>query len=94
MKTLKTYHVHHILVKHQFEAEDVLKKLGSGKTFAELAQKFSICSSSPLGGDLGIIQVGKADVDFEEAALVLKPGEITKKPIRSRFGFHLIQRIS
>lgn len=92
MKNVKTYHVHHILVKHQFEAEDILKKIAE-KPFAELAQKFSVCSSSPNGGDLGIIQVGKADADFEEAALILKPGEITKKPIRSRFGFHIIKRI-
>ncbi len=93
MKNLKTYHVHHILVKHQFEAEDLLKKINSEKSFSDLAKKFSVCSSSPIGGDLGIIQFGKADPDFEEAALLLKPGEITKKPIRSRFGFHIIKRI-
>lgn len=93
MKNLKNYHVHHILVNYQFEAEDILKKINSGKVFEELAKKFSTCSSGPNGGDLGIIQVGKADPDFEEASLALKSGEITKKPIRSRFGFHIIKRI-
>ncbi len=90
---MKNYHVHHILVKHQYEAEDLLKKSNLEKSFAELAKKFSVCASSANGGDLGIIQIGKADSDFEAAALLLKPGEITKKPIRSRFGFHLIKRI-
>ena len=93
MKNLKNFHVHHILVKHQYEAEDIQKKITTEKSFAELAKKFSVCSSAPNGGDLGIIQIGKADADFEEAALLLKPGEITKKPIRSRFGFHIIKRI-
>ena len=93
---MKSYHVRHILVKHLYEAEDILRLLQktSGKTFTELARQFSTCASATNGGDLGPIGYGKADPDFEEAALVLKPGEITKKPIRSRFGFHLIQRIS
>ncbi len=93
MKNLKSFHVYHILVKHQYEAEDILKKLTTQKSFTDLAKKFSICSSAANGGDLGPVQTGKADIDFEEAALLLKPGEITKKPIRSRFGFHIIKRI-
>jgi len=90
----KNYHVFHILVKHAYEAEDLLRKLEAGESFENLAQKFSICSSAKNKGDLGPIFEGKADPDFEEAALLLKPGQITKKPIRSRFGFHLIKRIS
>ena len=88
------YHVHHILVKHQYEAEDIQRLLEKGKTFSELAKQFSSCASAKNGGDLGPIAEGKADSDFEEAALLLKPGEITQKPIRSRFGYHLIQRIT
>ena len=91
---MKFYHVHHILVKHQYEAEDIQRSIEKGKTFSHLANQFSICNSAKDGGDLGPIAEGKADPDFEEAALQLKCGEITKKPVRSRFGFHLIQRIS
>ncbi len=91
---MKSYHVHHILVSQKYEAEDLLKKLAEGKSFADLAKKFSSCSSAASGGDLGVIALGKTDADFEEAALLLKPAEITKKPIRSRFGFHIIKRIS
>jgi peptidyl-prolyl cis-trans isomerase C len=86
--------VHHILVQHAFEANDILRLLDAGKEFSELAQKYSTCSSAKNQGDLGAVVEGKADADFEEASLRLKPGEITKKPIRSRFGFHLIKRIS
>ena len=91
---MKSYHTHHILVKYKYEADDVLRKLAEGTPFQDIAKKISTCSSAAAGGDLGAIPLGKADADFEEAALLLAPGEITKKPIRSRFGFHIIQRIS
>ncbi|MBC7421140.1 MAG: peptidyl-prolyl cis-trans isomerase [Bdellovibrio sp.] len=91
---MKTYHVHHILVKAQYEAEDLLKKLATGANFEELAKKFSTCSSAPCGGDLGILKSGKADEDFEEAALKLKVNEISTKPVRTKFGYHLMKRIS
>ncbi|MBC7467440.1 MAG: peptidyl-prolyl cis-trans isomerase [Bdellovibrio sp.] len=94
MNALKKYHAAHILVKHAYEAEDLIKKLAEGKSFEELATKFSNCQSAKNQGDLGQIAFGKADPDFEEAVELLKPGQITKKPIRSRFGFHIIKRIS
>lgn len=90
---MKTYHVHHILVKAKYEAEDLIAKLKSGENFEALAQKFSTCSSAASGGDLGVLKTGKADPDFEESALALKPSEITKSPIRTKFGYHLIKRI-
>lgn len=89
-----SYHVFHILTKERYEAEDLLKKLSEGSDFSEIARKFSLCRSSYHGGDLGVIKPGQADQLFEEASLDLKPGEITKKPIRTRFGFHIIKRIS
>lgn len=94
MSSLKKYQVHHILVKHSYEADDLIKKIAEGKDFSDLAKKFSLCSSAANGGDLGHVPVGKADADFEEASLLLPAGETTKKPIRSRFGFHIIKRIS
>ena len=90
----KTYHVQHILVKHSYEADDILKKMTEGKSFEQLARQYSSCSSATNGGDLGVIKFGKADEDFENAVLQLQPGEITKKPIRSRFGFHIIKKIN
>lgn len=90
---MKAYHVHHILVKAQYEAEDLIVKLNRGESFEALAQKFSTCSSAANGGDLGVLKTGKADPDFEESALALKPNEITKSPVRTKFGYHLIKRI-
>jgi peptidyl-prolyl cis-trans isomerase C len=84
----------HILVNHLFEAEDILRLLGEGKDFAKLAIQFSKCSSAKEGGDLGFIAPGKMDEDFEEAVLALRIGEQTKKPVRTKFGYHIIKRLS
>lgn len=84
--------VSHILVRHEYEAQDVLRALAAGKDFAELARKHSTCSSASEGGLLGSFARGRLDEDFEDAAFALKVGEISKKPVRTRFGYHIIWR--
>lgn len=86
-------HCAHILVQHRFEAEDILKKLQSGSTFEDLAKKFSKCSSAENGGDLGVLDVRKLDSDFLEAAELLKTNQVSTI-VRTKFGYHLIKRIS
>lgn len=90
---IKSYRAAHILVQAKYEAEDILLKLKNGISFEDLARKYSSCPSSPQGGDLGELKIGRADSDFEEAALALKINEITKSPVRTRFGYHLIKRL-
>ncbi|MEK2689644.1 peptidylprolyl isomerase [Bdellovibrio sp. GT3] len=84
--------VSHILVQHSYEADDILRSLKDGKDFEELARKFSKCSSAADGGNLGVFSEGRLDPDFEEAAFALKVGQTTTKPIRTRFGYHIIRR--
>ncbi len=91
---MTTYHVYHILVKAKYEAEDLLRMLNSGKDFTELAKKISICASAKTGGDLGVLKTGQADEDFELAAMQLKIGTISDTPVRTKFGYHLLKRIS
>jgi peptidyl-prolyl cis-trans isomerase C len=81
----------HILVKNEYEAEDLLKSLDAGKTFEELAKDFSLCPSKEDGGDLGAFGRGMMVPAFEEVAFSLNVGEVSK-PVRTQFGFHLIQR--
>jgi peptidyl-prolyl cis-trans isomerase C len=83
----------HILMQHKFEAEDVLKLLKEGKDFSALAKKFSTCPSASDGGNLGELSGKKLDSDFEEAAEILKPGQISGV-VRTKFGYHIIQRVS
>lgn len=86
--------VSHILVQYDYEAQDILRALQSGKTFEELARKYSRCPSAEQGGELGAFGKGRLDADFEDAAFALKVGQITEKPVRTRFGYHIIRRNS
>jgi peptidyl-prolyl cis-trans isomerase C len=86
-------HVCHILTEQQFEAEDVLKKLQAGEPFEELARKFSKCPSSAKGGDLGEVDSSRFVEPFAEAAVDLNPDEVSPI-VRTRFGYHLIKRLS
>jgi parvulin-like peptidyl-prolyl isomerase len=82
----------HILVEHEHEAQDLLKKLASGESFETLARQYSKCPSGKQGGMLGTFGRGQMVKPFEEAAFALAPGETTKTPVRTQFGFHLIKR--
>ncbi len=81
----------HILVKNQYEADDILRMLKSGKSFADLARKFSICPSAQNDGYLGEVDSRRLDSDFLEAFESLADDEISK-PIKTRFGWHLIKK--
>ena len=85
--------VRHILVQHKYEAEDLYKQILGGKKFEDLAKKYSNCSSAQQGGDLGDVPVSKLDSDFAEALEILKINQVSQ-PVRTRFGYHLIQRLS
>lgn len=81
----------HILVKQEFEAQDLVKSLAAGKSFEDLAREFSLCPSSADGGDLGEFGRGMMVPSFEEAAFALGVNDVSG-PVRTQFGYHLIQR--
>ena len=71
--------------------EAIRKRLVGGEDFAEVAKEVSEDpGSAPQGGDLGWFGRGLMDPAFEQAAFQLKKGEISA-PVRSPFGYHLIQ---
>ena len=84
------YHLRHILVETLEEAEAVLEKIRGGADFAELAKEKSIGPSGKQGGDLGFIARGITIKPFEDAAFVLKPGEISEV-VKTQFGYHIIK---
>lgn len=81
----------HILVKEEFEAQDIQKNLSAGKSFEEMAKAYSQCPSSAEGGDLGEFGKGQMVKSFEDAAFALDVGQVSG-PVRTQFGIHLIQR--
>lgn len=75
----------------QKKAEDLVKRLRAGEDFAKLAKEFSEDPGSAAeGGDLGLFGKGMMVPEFEEATFALKKDEISE-PVRSPFGFHIIQ---
>ncbi|XP_049938263.1 putative peptidyl-prolyl cis-trans isomerase dodo [Schistocerca serialis cubense] len=60
-------------------------------SFAELAQKYSDCSSARRGGDLGPFGRGAMQRPFEQAAFALKVGELSE-PVTTDSGIHIILR--
>lgn len=60
-------------------------------SFAELASKYSDCSSAKKGGDLGTFGRGAMQKPFEDAAFSLKIGELSE-PVWTDSGVHIILR--
>lgn len=81
--------IYHILVKHEYEAKDILLKLKSAEQFADFAQKYSQCASAKSGGELGEFKPGRFVESFAEACDILALNQISK-PIRTQFGWHII----
>ncbi|NLH81049.1 MAG: peptidylprolyl isomerase [Phyllobacteriaceae bacterium] len=85
-------HARHILVKTEDEAKAVLADLAKGGDFAKIAEeKSQDPGSAKNGGDLGFFAAGDMVPEFEKAAAALKPGETTKEPVKSQFGWHVIK---
>lgn len=83
-------HARHILVKTEQEALEVCYDVKHGKDFAEVAKAKSLCPSKKQGGDLGWFGRNQMVKEFEQAAFALKPKEISK-PIKTQFGWHVIE---
>lgn len=72
------------------KADDIRKTL-TDANFADAARKDSDDKGSAVaGGNLGMFQRGQMVPEFERAAFALKTGEISQ-PVRSDFGYHIIQ---
>jgi peptidyl-prolyl cis-trans isomerase C len=84
------YKARHILVKTEDEANKLIKELEGGGKFEELAKANSLGPTGKNGGELGWFDAGQMVPPFTEAVAALKPGEYTKKPVQTQFGWHVI----
>lgn len=80
----------HILVKTQAEAQAIIEQLNHGADFAKLAEKDSIDPGAANGGELGWFTQDQMVPSFANAAFALKPGQYTKTPVQTQFGWHVI----
>jgi len=73
------------------QIDQLLDSVKAGKDFSELAKLYSDDSLSALqGGALGKSKKGSFVKEFEDAAFLLQPGEVSGV-VETEFGYHLIK---
>jgi parvulin-like peptidyl-prolyl isomerase len=92
----ETVHARHILVPDEKTAKEIIDQLKGLKgnelkmKFIELAKAKSTGPSAPKGGDLGNFAKGQMVPEFSKAVWALEKGQITLKPVKTQFGYHII----
>jgi peptidyl-prolyl cis-trans isomerase C len=88
----KEYKARHILVETEDQAKGLIGELKKGAKFDELASKNSKdTGSAQRGGDLDWNVPATFDKQFSEAMMKLEKGKYSEAPVKTRFGFHIIQ---
>src|ERR1700733_3418353 len=73
------------------KAQDLLKQIKGGASFADLASKNSDDPGSKTqGGELPMYPTSGLDPAYAKAAMALNPGQ-TSDVVKSQFGYHIIQ---
>jgi peptidyl-prolyl cis-trans isomerase D len=100
LKRPEQVHARHILIKTgekrndaqaKQEIEKIRQRIAGGADFAAVAREVSDDTASKAqGGDLSYFGRGQMVKEFEDAAFNAKAGELSG-PVRSPFGYHLIQ---
>lgn len=87
----------HILVDDEKKAKEIIAKLAKvekSKLKDEFSKVAGAESKDPTakqnGGDLGWFSKNQMVKEFGDAAFALKDGEMSKTPVKSDFGYHII----
>jgi len=92
-------HARHILIKlsevvsekdGKLKMDAIKERLDNGEKFEVLARQYSEDGTASSGGDLNWLNPGDTVPQFEKAMNELAIGEISE-PVRSPFGWHIIQ---
>ena len=87
-------HARHILFDNEDDAKKAIADIKGGAKFEDIAKaKSKDTSAAQNGGDLGFFGKEEMVPEFAEAAFKLKPGEMTETPVKTQFGWHVIQVI-
>jgi peptidyl-prolyl cis-trans isomerase C len=88
----REYKARHILVATEEDARSVIADLKKGGKFEDIASRRSVDEGTKVkGGDLDWNVPSNFDKSFSDAMVKLEKGRITETPVRTRFGFHVIQ---
>ena len=87
----KEYKARHILVEKEDEAKAIIAKLTKGEKIEDLAKDSKDPGSKDRGGDLGWANPASFLPPFSAAMIKLEKGKFTETPVKSDFGWHVIQ---
>ena len=88
----KQYKSRHILVKEEAEAKQIISDLDAGGDFAAIAkEKSQDTGTKDDGGELDFAEAESYVQPFGEALKALKKGERTKEPVKTTYGYHIIE---
>lgn len=87
----KEYKVRHILVDKEDEAKDIIAALQKGEKFEKLAERSKDTGSKANGGDLDWNAPANFVKPFADAMVALPKGKFTTTPVKSQFGWHVIE---
>lgn len=82
--------VRQILVADEALAQEIVKKLKGGASFAELSSQHSRAANAKRGGEIGFVSRGELPKMFEDAIFSLKTGQ-SSDVIRTDSSFHIFQ---
>jgi peptidyl-prolyl cis-trans isomerase C len=92
--TGKEYHVEHILVEKETDAKAIIAQIKAGGNCGEIARaKSKDPGSATNGGDLGWVNDKALVPEFSKAMVQLKNGQMTDKPVKSQFGWHILKTV-
>ena len=87
------YKARHILVESEAEAQAIIDQLKKNpEDFSKLAEEQSLDTGSKSnGGDLGWFDLSSMVPEFGAAAAKLQKDQISDAPVKTEFGYHVIQ---
>jgi peptidyl-prolyl cis-trans isomerase C len=80
----------HILVATEEACNELKSRIDEGADFAALAREHSKCPSGRQGGELGEFNPGQMVKEFDDVVFSAEVGK-THGPVKTQFGFHLIE---
>ena len=87
----KEYHVRHILLANEADANAVIAKIKGGAKFEDLANQSKDTGTANNGGDLDWASPSSFPPEFAAGLTGLQKGQVTEKPVKTQVGYHVIK---
>ncbi len=91
LKNVEEVKARHILVDSEDKAKEIIAQLDKKTPFEQLAKDNSKDPNAAQGGELGYFAKNEMVPEFADAAFALKKGQHTETPVKTQFGWHIIE---